>query len=270
MGAMSLFDRRRLLTALVVLGLVASACGGGGNGGGTGDTTPASTTATGPREQEAFHENLMVGVRARFDDVVAERFTLQESSIRVADTTIPGTEFTSQKERGEFARDNGLLGYGVADLCASNCFEYWGIITYVFRNDDGSRAVFERFPNGDQITISDATKVNSESSPYATGKLGNTAVDTYAYDDGSFTYFLTASLVDGNALHYVSAVVDVAVGQDFDAMGELRRVLAGLDGFYPALFEEFLKLGGTDAPTTTTTRDPDFVPADQGEIPGDG
>lgn len=262
--------RPRLALAGAALALTA-ACGGsggGGSGGAPGDTSTTAGVAATPGTQHQFHPQLVEALRVRFDELVPERFTLEAGSVRVVDVTRGEVQFTSQKELGEFARQQGLLGFGAADLTASGGFEYWGIVSHVFTTRDGARATFERFPNPEQVTIDDAVKTNTVEGPFREGALGNASVETYSYTDGTSSLVLRGSLVDANVVHYVSAVVDVPPGQAVDGMGDLRRVLLGLEGFYPAVFTEFLRLGGTDAPTTTTTLDPTFVPGE--EIPGDG
>lgn len=245
--------------------LLAAACSGGGGGDGDGDGDggggASSTTAiTTPGVQHRFHPEFLESLHLSFDTLVPDRFTREERSVQIVDVTRGEVEFKSQRELGEFARQHGLLGFGVADFTASGGFEYWGIITWVFQTGDGARAVFERFPDPEQVTISDAEKVGTAGEAYGGGRLGNLSVETYASPDGVTTLFLRGSLVDGNAVHYVSAVVDLPPGQGLDGMAEIRRVVRGLDGLYPAIFREFLRLGGTDRPTTTTTADPTFVP----------
>lgn len=223
----------------------------------------ATPSSTGPRtRQHQFHPELIEALRLRLDQMVPERFNLDQKSVQVVDTTRGEVEFQRQKELGEFARSQGLLGYGVADFTASGGLEYWGMTTYAFQHTDGARATFERFPDPETVAISDATKINTQGESYGGGFLGNLTVETYSSEDGVTTLFLRASLVDGGALHYVSAVIDVRPGEAVDGLTELRRVMKGFEGLYPALFAEYLEQGGTDEAPTTTTVDPTFVPGE--------
>lgn len=254
------------------MSLVVAACSGdeGGNGGEGGATSSAATSSTSitvPSVQARFHPEFLESLHLTFDTIIPERFAPDPKATQVVDTTVGEVTFKSQKELGEFARQQGLLGFGVADFTASRGFEYWGLVSWVFRTPDGARAVFERFPDPEKVTVSDATLVDSESEPYAEGRLGNLASETYQAADGVTTLFLRASLVVGNALHYVSAIVDVPVGTPANGMEQIRVVVGKLDGLYPAIFRKFLELGGTDEPVTTTTQDPTYVPGDA--VPGD-
>lgn len=268
MGGVRWHSIQRVAAAVAAMALLAVACGGGGGGGGedaggAGDGGEATTSTTGERIQHQFHEELLVAVRARFTERLDPRFRLDQSSVRVVDVTRGQVEFKTQKEQAEFGRQQGLVGLGAADFCASNCFEYWGVITWVFQAEGGARAMFEGFPDPERVTIDDATKVDSRGEAYGAPFLGNLSIETYSSPEGITTLFMRGSLVDGNAVHYVSAVVDVPPGQSLDGLAELRRIMENLEGFYAAVFEAFLGEGGTDEPTTTTTRDPNFVPGDQ-------
>lgn len=265
------FVRFSALAAGVVLTLTAtSACGGGGGGSepAATSTTATSLTPTTTDLQRQFHPELLEAVRRALDILVPDRFTLDEKSVRLIDFTKGEVRFTTQKAIGEFARSQGVLGLGAADFCANNCFEYWGIITWAFQSEDGARATFERFPDAENIVIDDAAKVNTQGEAYGGGYLGNLTVETYQSADGVSTLFLRGSLVDGNAIHYVSAVVDVPPGQTFDGLGEIRRVMRGLQDIYPKLLAEYLRIGGTDEAPTTTTKPEGFVPGSA--VPGEG
>lgn len=254
----------RLAAAASGLCLVAAGCGGGGGGGGGGGasetTTGDSVSVTDPEVQQEFHPEFLESLWLTFANGVPPRFTLDPESKRLVDVTRGSVEFQSQRQLAEFAREQGLLGFGTADFTASGGFEYWGIVTWVFRHRDGARATFERFPDPEQATIDDATKTATRSEAYGGNYLGNLTAETYVADDGVTTLFLRGSMVDDKALHYVSAVVDLQGGASLDGLSEIRRVMKPLEGLYPAIFREFLRLGGTDDAPTTTTSDPSFVP----------
>lgn len=257
--------------------LLASSCGGGGGGATDGAPVDDATTTiglTGPLRQEQFHEELVLSIRIHFGTLIPERFTIDEDSIQMVDVTVGEIEFKSRRDFGEFAQQNGWLGFGSADFTASGGVEFWGLITHVFQAPEGARATFERFQDAESVTV-DGTRIDSQSQPYSGGgAVGSLTVETYeesaeGIDPVRFVV-LRGSLLDDNVIHYVTGVLDLPV----DGFGELQRVMRGLEGGYRELFRQFLQAGGVDAPTTTTTRDPTFVPADEGSpeggLPGDG
>jgi len=259
----------RLVAAGAGLALLAATCADDGDdGGATSSSATSSSSITTPAVQERFHPEFLESLHLSFDTMIPERFAPDAKGTQIVDVTKGEVEFKTQRELGEFAREQGLLGFGVADFSVSDGSEYWGLVTWVFQTADGARAVFERFPDPERVTVSDATKTATDAEPYAEGRLGNLSVETYVAPDGVTTLFLRGSLVDGNALFYVSAIVDVAPGEGISGVTQIRGVMRSLDGLYPAIFRKFLELGGTDEATTTTTRDPSFVP--EGEIPGGG
>lgn len=225
----------------------------GGNGGGDG-AVPPTTSTTGEFVQHRFHDLLANGVRNRMIQLIPDRFDLDDSSVREVDLYPEANanqrvefEFQTQRELNEFAVEQGMIGFYNADFTASGGEEFWAVFTQVFRNLDGPPAVYERFGEPETAVIEDAERVDSTAIELS-DVPGRFAVDQYLYEDGFATYAMRGIVVDGNALHFVSAIVDVPVGDSLDGVTEMRRVLEGLNGLHRSLFEEFLRIGGRDEP----------------------
>lgn len=243
------------MAATAALSVLAVACDGGGGGSGSGTTAPEVTSTTAEFVQHRFHELIANGVRNRMVQLVPDRFRLDEGSVVEVDLYPDSNanqrvefEFETQKELNEFAVEQGMIGFYNADFTASGGQEFWGIFTQVFRDLDGPPVVFERFGLAEALTIDDAERVSDVETDLGGGAPGRVAADTYRYEDGSQVVAMRGTVVDTNALHFVSAIVDVPAGVGFDGGAEMRRVLTELVGLHRALFEEFLRLGGEDTP----------------------
>lgn len=265
--------------ALIAAALMVAACtnGNGGDGG-----APSTTSTTTEFVQHRFHDLLANGVRNRMVQLIPDRFELDESSVREVDLYPEANasqrvefEFQTQQELNEFAVEQGMIGFYNADFTASGGQEFWAIFTQVFRRLDGPPAVYERFSNPETTVIEDAEQVGSTERELS-GATGRLNVDEYLYEDGLRTYAMRGVVVDGNALHFVSAIVDVPTGTSLDGVSEMRRVLEGLNGLHRSLFEEFLRIGGRDEPLEGADEGDDKGGDESGEdeppegLPGDG
>lgn len=255
---------------------VAAACSNG-NGGDDG-AVPSTTSTTTEFVQHRFHDLIANGVRNRMVQLIPDRFELDESSVREIDLYPEANanqrveiEFQTQQELNEFAVEQGMIGFYNADFTASGGQEFWAIFTQVFRTLDGPPAVYERFADPETAVIEDAERVGSTELELS-GATGRASVDEYLYEDGLTTYAMRGAVVDGNALHFVSAIVDVPVGDRVDGGAEMRRVLEGLNGLHRSLFEEFLRIGGRDEPLEGADEgDDEGADEDSPEgLPGDG
>lgn len=247
---------------------LAAACSGG-NGGGDG-AVPSTTSTTGEFVQHRFHDLLANGVRNRMTQLIPDRFELDDSSVREVDLYPEANanqrvefEFQTQQELNEFAVEQGMIGFYNADFTASGGFESWTIFTQVFRTLDGPPAVYGRFGNPESLSIADAERTGSTEVALGGEAEGVVAVDTYRYDDGSQVAAMRGTVVDTNALHHVSAIIDVPLGAGFDGVAEMRRMLEGLSGLHRSLFEEFLRIGGRDEPLEGADEEsPEDLPAE--------
>lgn len=231
---------------------LAAACSNGN--GGDGGAVPSTTSTTAEFVQHRFHDLLANGVRNRMTQLIPDRFELDEGSVREVDLYPEAnanqrveSEFQTQQELNEFAVEQGMIGFYNADFTASGGQEFWAVFTQVFRTLEGPPAVYERFGVPETAVIEDAERVDSTELELS-GATGRLSVDRYLYEDGLTTYAMRGTVVDANALHFVSAIVDVPVGSSLDGVAEMRRVLEGLNGLHRSLFEEFLRIGGRDEP----------------------
>lgn len=242
----------RVAATVVAFTLLTAACGDDGSSSSDASATTASSVTSTTTEfvQHGFHELLANGVRNRLAQLIPDRFTLDENSIREVDLYPESTgrtrveiEFQTQKELNEFAVEQGMIGFYNAEFTAQGGEEFWAVFTQVFRTLDGPPVVFDRFGNTETVAIDDAPRIDSAEAEVGGGAQGVFFVDTYQYEDGSRAVAMRGTVVDTNALHHVSAIVDAPAGTAFDGVAEMRRVLRGLVGLHRALFEEFLRLG---------------------------
>lgn len=230
-------------TATAVAVIATGACSGGSSG---PPAEAATTTAApaGPLVQETLRSDIAPAVLASLGGGIDGRFQLDDETVVVFDPGAGELEYSSavQRERYEFAGQHGFLGLFGVVLETADGGEFWELTVEIFREEAGARELFAAKGSPGGGAVANSELVGSQEEPYAPGRIGTVHVDRYAHrafaegqvhDQGEFLE-LRGSVVDGNVLVSVLAVVDVTSPEAADPFAAVRRTLDAVDGRYRA------------------------------------
>ena len=233
-------------SALAVLFLTGACSSGSGAAGDGADEGSADTSAptTIVFVQKRFVPDFAADLFVAFQVAVGEHFPFDGESDVVVDLT--EGEIENPGERMTFARDRGLLGYYAGEFVAPQGQQLWGLTSEVFRDAEGAKATWDRYGNVERVDIDDATKLGSSEADVGGGREGRIFVDEYGYDDGTRTFVMRGTLVDGNVLHHVLGIVDVGAGEIFDAGDAVRSNLTSVEGVLRKRYDAAAARGAFD------------------------